>query len=223
MCGRFTLTLEPDDLAEQLLLDNIPSEYRPRYNIAPSQPVMALLDPAKRTPDFLRWGLIPSWSKDPSIGSQLINARSETAFENPSFRAAFQRRRCLVAADGFYEWKKSAAKTTPTQPYFLCRKDRKAFWIAGLWEIWQGSDGSEIRTVTLLTTVPNEVVLPIHDRMPVIFTREQGDAWILGTSQSQLIGMLRPFASDLMDAYPVSRSVNKPDLDNRELIVPISA
>ncbi len=221
MCGRFTLTLGPENLAEQLLLVGIPAEYQPRYNIAPSQPVMALTDLASRSPVFLRWGLIPSWAKDPSIANQLINARSETVSEKPSFRAAFQRRRCLVPADGFYEWKKGTAKSTPSQPYYFCQKDRQAFWIAGLWEIWSAPDGSEVRSVTLITTRANAVVAPVHERMPVMFDREQGDRWLGANSQGLLQAMLQPFSADLMSAYPVSRAVNMPGMDTRELITPV--
>ena len=168
---------------------------------------------------WLRWGLVPGWAKDPAIGSRLINARAETAAEKPAFRTALRRRRCLVAADGFYEWQQ-AGRTK--QPYFIHLRDDRPFALAGLWEAWEGADHAWLETCTLLTTEPNDVVRPIHDRMPVILPPQAYSCWLDPAIEDprQLAPLLVPYPSDQMEAYRVGRLVNSPSHDAPGCIEP---
>ncbi|HEY9656670.1 MAG TPA: SOS response-associated peptidase, partial [Crinalium sp.] len=176
MCGRFSLTQSANALAETFQLETLP-EWTPRYNVAPTQAVLAIAAaPAhSRQVRLFRWGLVPSWAKDLTIGAKLINARAETVAEKPSFRVAFKQRRCLILADGFYEWHRIDRKTK--QPYYFQLADRQPFAFAGLWERWQGDD-TVVETCTILTTQANELLQPIHDRMPVILAPEEYDRWL---------------------------------------------
>ncbi|MCE7981192.1 MAG: SOS response-associated peptidase [Caldilinea sp. CFX5] len=213
MCGRFTLTAPPDQLATLFELPQEPVVV-PRYNIAPTQPVAVVrMNPqsAAREWALTYWGLVPSWSKDPSMGARMINARAETVTEKPAFRAAFKRRRCLVPANGFYEWQKQGKGK---QPFYITTPDGAPFAIAGLWEYWEGADGSALESCTLLTTSANTLMTPLHDRMPVIIAPEDYAQW-LGTGRDetpqamdQLQHLLRPYADDGLMAYPVSTYVN---------------
>src|SRR5512146_1357088 len=151
MCGRYTITINPETVQQDLGVVAMPDDYTPRYNVAPTQPVAVVADAASRKAEWMRWGLIPSWAKDPEIGSRLINARSETLTEKPSFKNAFNKRRCLVLADGFYEWKKGAGPGGRSQPYYFRREDGKPFAFAGLWEFWRSPEGEEIRSCTIIT------------------------------------------------------------------------
>lgn len=222
MCGRFTLTAKTTDLAALFDLSDIP-ELTPRYNIAPTQAVAAVrLEPesGRREFTFLTWGLIPFWAKDIKIGSRMINARSETVAEKPAYRAAFKRRRCLVPASGFYEWQKREGYK---QPYYVVMKDLAPFAIAGLWEHWEGGDGSVIESCTLLTTTPNELVKPIHNRMPVIIHPQDYDDWLgRDTDRGLLMHLLRPYPADEMLVYPVGTTVNSPANDSPTCIEPLS-
>jgi putative SOS response-associated peptidase YedK len=222
MCGRFTLTLNVNELQEELKLGDIPPVWGARYNIAPSQPVAVVTDANSRKIEFMHWGLVPSWAKDISIGNRLINARAETLLEKPSFRTAFQRRRCLILADGFYEWKKSEGKRGLTIPYFFQRAERKPFAFAGLWEYWQSPEGDSLLSCTLITTKPNELVAPIHDRMPVMLTGKNCWDWLLKTHTDDLNRLLVPFPADEMIAYPVNRLVNDPSVDAPEVLLPLA-
>jgi putative SOS response-associated peptidase YedK len=219
MCGRFTLTDPDQGLAVQFNLPKIP-DMPPRYNIAPTQPVAAVRlahDSQSRELAMLHWGLIPSWAKDPKIGARMINARSETVAEKPSFRAAFRRRRCLIVADGFYEWQKiNSAK----QPFFIRLRDGQAFAFAGLWEYWQGPDDSTIQSCTLLTTQPNDLLRAVHNRMPVILSPKYYDLWLDPEVQqaAELQPLLRPYPEEEMEAFPVSRFVNRPANDDPKCI-----
>ncbi len=212
-------------LAKLFDLDAPPLE--PRYNVAPSQPLLTVrLDrDGEREWALLRWGLVPSWAKDPGIGNSLINARSETAPEKPSFRAAFKRRRCLVPADGFFEWQR---RNKGKQPYYITLKDGKPFAFAGLWEMWTGPGGEELQTCTLLTTEANELVQPLHDRMPVILAPQDFDLWLgkPGDADKEEITVLRhllhPFPAEKMQAGPVSKSVNNPRNEGPECIEPVT-
>ncbi len=225
MCGRFALLTPGHDLINHFDVDQTSvdvSMIAPRYNIAPTQPVVVVRETAvseQRELTFVQWGLIPSWAKDPKIGSRLINARSETVAEKPSFRAAFKRRRCLVLADGFYEWQKLDGKKQPT---FIHLKDKQPFALAGLWETWQSPDGGILDTCTILTTTPNELMTPIHNRMPVILEPEDYNTWLFpGTQPDQAFHLLRPFPKEKMAAYPVSTWVNSPSHDDAQCIAPI--
>lgn len=220
MCGRFTLFLDADDLREALELNAIPVDWAPRYNVAPTQAVLAVTDATAREASWMRWGLVPSWAKDLSIGSRLINARAETLAEKPSFRAAFARRRCLIPANGFYEWQKPKSGRGLSQPYFLSLRDGKPFAFAGLWELWRSPEGEEVRSCTIITTTPNAQVAEIHDRMPVILTGERMWNWLTWSNMAQLGELLAPYAAEAMQAVPVGRGVNDPNLDVPQLISP---
>lgn len=221
MCGRFTLTVDPAELQDTFSNYTFPEKFAPRFNIAPSQPVLAIPNDDKFKADFFIWGLIPMWAKDPSIGSRLINARGETLAEKPSFRGGYKHKRCLILADGFYEWKAFGGKKSKT-PYFIHMKDRKPFAMAGLWDSWEGSDGSSIKTCTIITTQPNELMSLIHDRMPVILHPRDYARWLESAAQTPdtLQLLIKPFPADAMSAYPVSTLVNKPANDMPELVVP---
>lgn len=193
---------------------------QPRFNIAPTQPVAVVrFGPGARQLAWLKWGLVPSWARDASIGNRLINARAESVADKPAFRTAFRRRRCLVLADGFYEWRRSGAKK---QPFFIRLRDDRPFAFAGLWESWEGADHSSLETCTILTTGPNELMKPIHDRMPVILASDDYEHWLDPAVQEpeQLAPLLRPYPSDAMLALAVGTHVNNPRNDGPECIVP---
>jgi putative SOS response-associated peptidase YedK len=223
MCGRFTLTVDPAELQDIFGEYVFPTKFAPRFNIAPSQPVLAIPNDEKNTADFFIWGLIPMWAKDPSIGNRLINARGETVAEKPSFRGSFKYKRCLILADGFYEWKANPGRKTKT-PYFIHMQDRKPFAFAGLWDSWESPDGSSIKTCTIITTEPNELMETLHNRMPVILHPRDHGKWLDASPQTpeNLLPLIKPFPSDVMSAYPVSTLVNKPSNDSPELVVPAS-
>ncbi|MFN7961933.1 MAG: SOS response-associated peptidase [Thermoanaerobaculia bacterium] len=216
MCGRYTLSTPGDVLAERFETPEIPG-LRPRYNVAPTQEVAAVRRPkgakSGREMVLLRWGLVPRWAEDPSIGSRLINARAETAPEKPSFRSAFKRQRCLVLADGFYEWKKNPDGTK--QPFYVRLKSGEPFAFAGLWEHWD-KEGEPVESCTLLTTEPNPLMAGIHDRMPVILDPACYELWLdPGVSdKDRLETLLAPYPADAMEARPVSRFVNSPANDS---------
>lgn len=223
MCGRFTLRTPAAILAELFQLAEIPS-WTPRYNIAPSQLAATVV----RTPEHLdrqfragRWGLIPAWAKNPGIGSRMINAQAETASTKPAFRAAFRRRRCLVLADGFYEWQRLERRK---QPFYIRMRDSSPFAFAGLWEHWKGPDGTGIDSCTLLTTDPNDLLRPLHHRMPVILDPQDYDLWLdPGIQESErLQPLLRPYASEELMAFPVSTRVNNPAYDAQECLEPVA-
>lgn len=249
MCGRFALRAPVSVIAEQFSLLEVP-ELQPRFNIAPTQPVAvvravpdaggkgdspifashlprehgarpsAKIGTVPRQLAMLRWGLIPSWADEPAIGNRLINARAEGVAEKPAFRAAFRRRRCLVVADGFYEWKREGKRR---QPFFIRMANDRPFGFAGLWESWEGPDHSALETCTLLTTDANSVVRPVHDRMPVIIGPEDYDQWLdLANEQPQpLLPLLHPYSPERMEAYPVSTLVNSPAHEDPRCVEPI--
>jgi len=218
MCGRFALISPVDTILETFEVDTTAldvSRIAPRYNVAPTQPVLAVRSTAvsdQRELTLFRWGLIPSWAQDMKMGARMINARSETVAEKPAFRAAFKRRRCLIPADGFYEWQK---QNGGKQPLYIRLRDQRPFALAGLWEVWHSPDGSELETCTILTTTPNELMETIHNRMPVILDSEDYDDWLHpGTNPQTALHLLRPYPADEMIAYPVSPHVNSPAHDD---------
>lgn len=222
MCGRYTLSVPLSNLVDSF--DVLPPEfdYPPRYNIAPTQdaPVIAQ-DEAGRRMGLLRWGLVPSWAKDLSIGSRMINARSETVAEKPAFRRAFRRRRCLVPADGFFEWKKGDGgeeRKSPKVPFWIHRGDGSPFAMAGLWEKWSPEGEAPVYTFTILTTEAAPEVMNFHQRMPVILPRQLHDSWLAADSSTEdLLGLLQPFG-DGLQAHAVSPLVNSPRNDVPECI-----
>ena len=224
MCGRFTLRAAPSVLAQQFAIFDMPP-IGPRFNIAPTQAVPVVrMNPWEGDPRrelvALRWGLIPGWAKDPAIGNRMINARAETVAEKPAYRTAFRRRRCLVPADGFYEWQRIGPKK---QPYFIHKLDDGPFALAGLWESWQAPDQSHIESFTVLTTEPNDVVRPIHDRMPVILNESDYSLWLDPAVKEPrvLAPLLKPYRADAMESYRVGPEVNKPGYEDASCVEPI--
>jgi putative SOS response-associated peptidase YedK len=211
MCGRVTIQTPAVDLAREFALTGIRAAIeRPRFNLAPTQLMPVVPNDGQRMLDAFRWGLIPSWAKEASIGNKLINARGETVAEKPSFRSAFKRKRCLVLVDGFYEWKQN---TKPKTPFFFHRKDRKPFALAGLWEEWKAPEtGEVVRTCALITTGPNALMSPIHDRMPVILSQAGQELWLRPEPMepAELQPLIAPCADDFLEAYEVARVVNSP-------------
>ena len=224
MCGRYTRKEQIEALLE-VLKAVIQCDLKPRFNIAPSQMVACVRNVPEnehRECVLMKWGLIPSWAKDPSIGNKMINARAETVAEKPSFRKAFRHHRCLVIADGFYEWKREGKAK---QPYYIRFKDSRPFAFAGLWESWKDpsqEDGSPIDSCTIITTEANEFMQSIHHRMPVILKPTNYDQWLDPAIQdaSILTSMLEPHPSDEMEAFPISTRVNNPRFDSQECIEP---
>ena len=220
MCGRFTLTVDPADLQMMLELGEVPLDLQPRYNIAPTQPVVAVTSAENRKVEIFQWGLIPSWSKDPSMSGRMINARAETLHEKPAYRVPFARKRCLILADGFFEWK---AQGKGKQPYFIQLASREPFAFAGLWDHWSAPDGGEKLTCSIITCEPNDLMAEIHNRMPAILDRTSMWDWLDPVaSPIALRALLVPYAG-AMKAYPVSKLVNKPGTDGPECIVPEQA
>ncbi len=222
MCGRFTLRTPMNRLVERFLFELSGQPWEPRFNIAPSQCVASV-----RYTDQVRqlhlphWGLVPSWAQDASIGNKLINARAETVSEKPSFRSAFRHRRCLILADGYYEWITGSSKSK--QPYYIRRQDSEPFAFAGLWETWVPPSGPPQETCTIITTQANELTRPIHPRMPVILEQQDHDLWLTGAGDDPqpLLDCLRPCASSVLELYPVSTLVNSPRNESSSCIDPL--
>ena len=217
MCGRFAQKTPAKKVSKQFKVEEVPP-LAERYNVAPTQSVVAVREPAVREAVFLKWGLVPRWAKDAAVGNKLINARAETVTEKPSFREAFSRRRCLVPVSGFYEWSRRGDRKRPF--YFHMRGD-EPFAVAGLWEVWEG-DGGVLETCTLLTTEANGLLAPYHDRMPVIIKPEDYDLWLdAGVRRAELLlPLLRPYPREEMAAYEVSPLVNSPSNDSPRCVEP---
>ncbi len=221
MCGRYTLTVDAAVLATLFDLEPL-TEFEPRYNIAPSQPVPIVRSDAEGNRQWatVRWGLIPSWAKDAKIGNRLINARAETAADKPSFRSAYKHRRCLLPADGFFEWVKGPGGK---QPNYIRFADGRPFSFAGLWESWKPPEGETVESCTILTTRPNDLIGALHDRMPVILPPERFSDWLangpLGPDAAE--AMLIPHPAEGMEAVPVSTLVNSPKNDGPGCIEPV--
>lgn len=209
MCGRYTLRLQAEELADQLSLPlDDGFDWQPSYNIAPSQMVPAVILKPEKTISLLQWGLVPHWMKPKPDGSVsgFINARSETAAEKPSFRTAFKHKRCLILADGFYEWKKLAGRSK--QPMFFSTQHQGLITFAGLWSTWETPEGNSLHTCTILTTQPNGVVQEAHDRMPVILPPDKRETWLASEETEVLQSLLVPYPAEKMISYPVSTHVN---------------
>lgn len=209
MCGRYTLATPLGELVEQFGFGGPLPDLRPSYNVAPTQEVATVIENDEgRRLEMSRWGLIPAWADDPGIGARMINARSETVAEKPSFKKAFKQRRCLIPTDGFYEWRK---ENGGKQPYYIRTKSGRPFAFAGLWESWS-RNGEGIQSCTILTTGANDFLQEIHHRMPVILPPEDYDLWLDPEVREpdQLLPLLAPYPGEDMEAYPVSRRVNSP-------------
>lgn len=222
MCGRYSFTQLTEAITEKFQVKEVPS-LSPRYNIAPTQQVATISinsESSERQLKMLRWGLIPSWAKDVKMGAKLINARAETVAEKPAFRAAFKKRRCLILADGFYEWQTQNGKK---QPFYFRLENGEPFAFAGLWEHWDKGEGEPIETCTILTTEANELMRSIHDRMPVILDSKNYEQWLDPEAKKieLLQSFLQAYPSEEMTAYPVSTKVNSPKNDRPECILPI--
>jgi putative SOS response-associated peptidase YedK len=229
MCGRYVRTTPIIELATLFGCPAPPPETPTHFNIAPTQPV-AVVRIVRAAPTggrelaVVRWGLIPSWADDPSIGNRLINARSETAATKPSFRGAMRQRRCLVPADAFYEWQAPAGGGKgKKQPHIIRLKGGGPFAFAGLWESWTSPEGKVVESCTILTTEANDVLRPIHDRMPVIIAPEDYDRWLdPATTPADVQALLRPFPPERMESFPVSTLVNRPANESAECMKPLA-
>jgi len=209
MCGRFTIIADPAKVMERYILDEIPFAYEPRYNAAPGQLIPAIIEhQGQRRIGQLRWGLVPSWAQDEKIGYKMINARAETLMDKPAFRNLVARKRCIIPADGFYEWKQSASGKGK-QPMRIMMKSGELFSFAGLYDMWEQPDGKKLATCTIITTKPNEIVADIHDRMPVILKPEDEHLWLDREHYDAdlLLSLLVPYEASEMKAYPVSNIV----------------
>ena len=222
MCGRYTLTSNLNDLQGRFGFEAGDLVQPPRYNIAPSQSVLAVVNQGRLQAEFMRWGLIPYWAKDASIGARMINARAETVAERPAFREALQRRRCLILADGFYEWRREGDRKTPV---YVALKSREPFGMAGLWEVWKAPSGELVRSCAIVTTTPNRLMTPIHSRMPVILARGCEATWLDRNVEAfgLLAKLLVPYPAEEMDAYQVSALVNSQKNDIPECLIPVAA
>jgi putative SOS response-associated peptidase YedK len=213
MCGRYRLSRRKQVVEEYFESSSDEEAWTPRYNIAPTQPVAAIREAGQnRILSLMRWGLVPSWASDISIGARLINGRSETVLEKPAFRDSFRMRRCLVPADGFYEWKKAGRER---YPFHFVMKDSSLFAFAGVWDRWRSPAGQVVESCSILTTAPNELLDGVHDRMPVILPQRHYQTWLTApaTEAQRLAELLVPFDASVMQRYPVSSLVNKPEND----------
>ncbi|HZQ29121.1 MAG TPA: SOS response-associated peptidase [Acidimicrobiales bacterium] len=231
MCGRFVAATPPGVLAETFLVEEVRlgegAEAEPSYNVAPTDDVLAvaLSREGVRQLGTFHWGLVPGWAKDTSIGNRMINLRAETVKEKASFRKTLQRRRCIIPADGFYEWK-SMGKGRPRQPFLIRAKDGRPLALAGLWEVWKDRDQQDaewLKSCTIITTEPNELLAPIHDRMPVVLAPEAWDAWLDPKNEDvgALEALLVPAADDLLELFPVSTEVNNVKNNGPQLAEPL--
>jgi putative SOS response-associated peptidase YedK len=221
MCGRYTLTSAPEAIRALFRYQEQPN-FPPRYNIAPTQPIAIVrLNEGKRQLALVRWGLLPSWVKDPKTFTLLINARGESASDKPAFRAAMKRRRCLIPADGFYEWQAVAGRK---RPFYVRAKSRAPLAFAGLWETWTGPNGEEMETAAIVTTRANRTLAAIHERMPVVVAPEAFDLWLncAEVDAKTAEALIQPAPDNLLEAYEISTAVNRTANDNAKLIEPVA-
>ncbi len=216
MCGRYSFAIEDELIRERFGVTVRSAIYKARYNCAPAQDLAVISNESPGELKFFRWGLIPFWARDKSIGYKMINAKAETIREKNSFKNAFRNRRCLVLSDGFFEWKKEKVKT----PYRITLKDYSPFAMAGIWEKWGSPDGEIIHSFSIITTSPNSLMEKIHDRMPVILLPEDEKKWLTDPGEETLVSLLKPYPADLLTAFPVSTLVNSPKNDSPAIIEP---
>lgn len=221
MCGRFKLSADPTTLYAEFGIGGLPEDYAPRYNIAPTQPVLGIVRKAEGWEAMhLRWGLVPFWARDTNGSQRRINARAETLTDKPAFREAFQRRRCLILADGFYEWTHSGGLR---QPMHIRRPDGRPFAFAGLWERWRPPVGDPLHSCAIITTTPNDSLRAVHDRMPVILSRRAHETWLAADATAEeLQALLVPCRDDALEVFAVSTLVNSPANDLPECAEPIA-
>ncbi len=220
MCGRYSLVADLGELARRFEFDGDLLTFESAYNIVPTQEVLTVVGGETRRGGFMRWGLVPWWAKDLSIGSRMINARAETASERPAFRDALRRRRCLVLADGFYEWQRTGSKKRPVR---VVMRTREPFAFAGLWSVWKDPDDNRIPSCTIITTSANDLLKSVHDRMPVVLPRHMEELWLDPSvnDPDMLYSALTPHSSDAMEAYEVSDLVNSAANDSPGVIEPL--
>lgn len=216
MCGRFQLSVKGSEISERFNVDIFDELYKPSYNCAPGQQLPVITGDLPGQLQFFHWGLVPFWAKDKRIASKLINSRAETISQKPAFKKAFTSRRCLIPANGFYEWKRAKTKT----PYRFFLANEKLFAMAGIWESWKSQQGESLHSFSIITTAANNLLKPIHHRMPVILQPQHERLWLETEHLPQLEELLQPFPVDQMDAYPVSILVNKVQNNGPELIEP---
>src|SRR5512136_1485017 len=221
MCGRFVLFSSLEEIREAFAVRQVRYQVEPSYNVAPTQTVAVVVQrEGVNTLEKMRWGLIPAWAKDPAIGSRMINARAETVGEKPSFKRPLKDRRCLVVADGFYEWQKTGQAKIPM---FIRLKSGQPFGFAGLYDVWTSPEGEAVASCTIITTSANDLMQPIHDRMPVILPSSQQSTWLDPAIQTaaDVLPLLAPYSAADMEAYPVSRLVNSPENNSPDLVRPV--
>ncbi len=221
MCGRYVL-IEVDGIVKRFDIDEYEEHYAPRFNAAPTQVMPVVVRNSPNRLRAMRWGLIPFWAKDPSIGNRMINARAETLAEKPAFRRPLKSQRCLVPANGFYEWRREGSRK---QPYFARLRDGGLFGFAGLWDTWRDPNGELVYSYTIITTEANAVMAPIHDRMPAILLPDDEATWLDPTVEASelLLSLLRPYPAEQMLVYPVSTAVNRPTVDDPSLVEPLTS
>jgi len=217
MCGRFTCSVTTDTIVDEFDIDEVKGNIQPSYNIAPGQNIAAIIEDKSRRLGLLKWGLIPGWAKDPKIGNRMINARAETLPEKPSFKELLPRKRCLIVADGFFEWKSDGEQN---RPMYVFMRNQRPFAFAALWDIWTSPEGNKIPTCTIITTKPNDTLKNIHNRMPVILPKKHIGLWLDRRRQdkNEILPLLKPYPGEEMDFYEVSKSVNSPENDSAEII-----
>lgn len=217
MCGRFTQTKSKQDIKKRFKVKKVPDGIESLFNVAPDQSVPAILNENPDEVSLVKWGLLPSWSKEEKSKYSMINARAETLLEKPSYKRLIQKKRCLIIADSFYEWKKVDGKKTP---YRIMMNTGELFAFAGLWDLWE-KDGKVIASCSIITTSPNELVKGIHDRMPVILPQDKEKDWLSDISVDKAIGLLEPFPENKMKCYEISVKVNNPSNNSSEIIQPV--
>jgi putative SOS response-associated peptidase YedK len=220
MCGRFDLHSDRAVLVKVFKIDHFAIEYHPSFNIPPSRQIVIVADDGKRHLLQCRWGFLPSWAKDPKVAFNMINARAETVAEKPAFKDAFRRQRCLVVADGFFEWRR---EDKLKMPVYIRLKSQRPMGFAGLYNTWKSPEGEPICTCSIITTEANELLSPIHDRMPAIIPEDKDDLWLDPdiSDKERLMQLLRPYPAGEMEFYEVSPMVNKPEYDSPDLIKPV--
>ncbi|MFH0866920.1 MAG: SOS response-associated peptidase [Bacteroidota bacterium] len=213
MCGRFSFALTDKIIEEHFDVDIEDYDFIPNYNCAPSQNLAVITNESHRRFSYFKWGMVPFWAKVSSVGNKMINAKAETIFEKPAFRNAIKSRRCLIPADSFYEWKKGKEKI----PYRIMMKDESPFSMAGIWETWNDAEGKPLFTFSVITTEANSFIKDIHLRMPVILSATDEKKWLTTSCSDKIISMMKPYPSELMIAYPISKLVNSPVNNSAEI------